>query len=77
MTTRSEPTRIRVATLADEEFRARVAPVLAAFEARYGLPSSRLAEAFRDEAGELVETDDFSAWDEAYSIWRWAAGPER
>jgi len=49
-----------------DEVRAR----LDRFESRYGVPSERLADAFRDDGGELVETDDFAEWSMAWTIWR-------
>lgn len=43
---------------------------LKAREARYGVASDRLADAFRDPAtAALVETDDFHAWSQAYDAW--------
>lgn len=39
------------------------------WEARYGVPSDRLADAFCDTAGRLVETDDFHAWSQTYDTW--------
>lgn len=47
---------------------------LDAFEREYGVPSSRLAEAFRDERGRLVESDEFHEWDELWTMWRHTAG---
>jgi hypothetical protein len=44
--------------------------VLDGFEARYGLPSDRLVEAFLDESGNLVESDEWRAWDEAWAAWQ-------
>ncbi|HVX21288.1 MAG TPA: hypothetical protein VHB02_08070 [Acidimicrobiales bacterium] len=41
------------------------------WEAKYETPSDRLAEAFTDPvSGELVETEDFFAWSQAYAAWR-------
>jgi AraC-like DNA-binding protein len=68
---------IRVEHQSDEECRAEAGPVLDAMEARFGMASARLVDAFRDETGELVETEDFWAWDDAYLAWRRAGGPER
>ena len=43
---------------------------LDAWEQKYGVPSDRLLDAFRDPVtGELIETDDFHAWDQAYEFW--------
>ncbi len=42
---------------------------LDAWETRYGVPSARLADAFRDPTGNLVETDDFHAWSQTYDAW--------
>ena len=39
------------------------------YEHAYGVPSSRLAEAFRVE-GKLVETSDFTAWSGLYAAYR-------
>ena len=44
------------------------------YENRYGVPSNRLAEAFRGADGELVESDDFHAWDELWTMWQQAVG---
>ncbi len=43
------------------------------FERRYTTPSARLADAFRDERGELTETADFHRWCRDYSAWELAA----
>jgi hypothetical protein len=44
---------------------------LDAWEAKYEVPSERLADAFRDSVtGELVETADFHEWSQAYDVWR-------
>ena len=56
-----------------EEERARLRPILDEFEARYGLASDRLAEAFTVD-GVLDETPDFHAWDVAYVTWQALAG---
>jgi hypothetical protein len=43
---------------------------LDARERRYGVPSERLADAFRDAAtGELVESEDYRSWSHAYELW--------
>jgi hypothetical protein len=43
------------------------------FEARYGIPSARLADAFRDQrTGELKETEEFHAWAQRYAAWELA-----
>jgi hypothetical protein len=59
----------RISILTAEAERERLRGVLDGFEARYGLPSDRLIEAFLDEDGNLVESDDWRAWNET-----WAAG---
>lgn len=41
------------------------------WEAKYGVPSDRLIDVFRNpETGALVETDDFHNWISAYESWR-------
>jgi hypothetical protein len=62
----------RISILSAEAERERLRGVLDGFEARYGLPSDRLIEAFLDEDGNLVESDDWRAWDESWA----AGGPE-
>ena len=42
---------------------------LDAWEARYGVPSDRLADAFMDSTGSLADTDDFHAWSQTYNGW--------
>jgi DNA topoisomerase IB len=42
------------------------------FERRYQVKSERLAEAFRDERGALVETEDFHRWCSTYAAWELA-----
>ena len=43
---------------------------LDAWEAKYGVASDRLADAFRDPAtGVLTETDDFHTWSQTYDVW--------
>ena len=49
---------------------------LAVFEDRYGVPSDRLEDAFRDERGELCECRDFREWCHVYTAWRWSQGYE-
>lgn len=41
-----------------------------AFEAQYGVPSDRLADAFRDTAGVLHETADFAQWSHYWALLR-------
>jgi hypothetical protein len=40
------------------------------FERRYGVPSHKLASAFTDSEGRLDETDDFHAWDNAWTAYQ-------
>lgn len=40
------------------------------FERRYGVPSERFPDAFRDENGRLRESDDFHEWSSIYAAWR-------
>lgn len=50
---------------------AEVRAELDAWEAKYGVSSERLLDAFRDpKTGELVETEDFFVWEQAYEAWR-------
>ncbi len=42
------------------------------FERRYSTSSERLADAFRDERGELIETADFHRWCSDYAAWKQA-----
>ena len=58
--------KINFQPLSAEELRTR----LSQFESRYGVPSERLADAFRDADGQLRETDDFLDWSQAYAAWR-------
>jgi hypothetical protein len=44
------------------------------FEQRYGVSSDRLAEAFTDAAGELVETGAFLQWTATFERWRTLRG---
>lgn len=60
----------RISILSAEAERERLRAVLNGFEARYGLPSDRLVEAFLDESGNLVESDEWRAWDEAWAAWQ-------
>jgi hypothetical protein len=50
--------------------RARLRAELVAFEARHGMPSERLAQAFTDPDGTLAESADFHAWDETWASYR-------
>ena len=50
--------------------RERLRAVLDGFEAGYGLPSDRLAEAFLGDDGSLVESAEWRAWDEAWAGWQ-------
>lgn len=50
---------------------AEVRAELDAWEAKYGVKSENLIEAFRDpKTGELAETEDFFAWVQAYDAWQ-------
>jgi hypothetical protein len=43
------------------------------FEARHGVPSERLADAFRDpRTGDLIETEEFHTWAQRYAAWQMA-----
>ena len=44
------------------------------FEHRYGVPSDRLAEAFTDATGELIETGAFLLWTATFERWRTLSG---
>jgi hypothetical protein len=44
------------------------------FEQRYGVSSDRLAEAFTDATGELVETGAFLLWTATFERWRTLRG---
>jgi hypothetical protein len=63
----------RISILSAEAERERLRAVLDGFEARYGLPSDRLIEAFLDDDGNL-ESDDWRAWDEAWAAWQILSG---
>jgi hypothetical protein len=47
---------------------------LSEYEQRYGVPSSRLADAFTTD-GELQETRDFLAWSTLYAAAQASTGP--
>ena len=49
---------------------------LAEYEARFGVPSDRLADAFRRD-GELEETPEFLDWSALYSAYLAATGSQR
>lgn len=54
-----------------QEGPAEVRAQLDAWEAKYGVSSDHLLDAFRDpDTGELVETEDFFAWVQAYDAWQ-------
>lgn len=40
------------------------------WEERYGVPSDRLWEAFRDDRGQIVETDDMRTWSADLAAYR-------
>jgi len=61
--------------LSAESERERLRALLDGFEARYGLPSDRLLEAFLDAEGNLVESADWRAWDGAWAAWQILDGP--
>ncbi|MGH9041965.1 MAG: hypothetical protein ACRDZ3_17225 [Acidimicrobiia bacterium] len=65
-------TRISIASAEAE--RERLRAMLDGFEARYELPSDRLMEAFLDEDGNLIESAEWRAWDEAWAAWQILAG---
>ena len=69
-------TTAKVERVSDEELRAEIGPRLDVFEGRYGLPSSRLEDAFR-VGEELVENEDFLIWQRLYTTWRNAGGITR
>lgn len=64
----------RIRVLPAEEERDRLRALLDQFEARHGLPSDRLSEAFLDTDGNLVESDEWRAWDEAWAAWQLLSG---
>lgn len=50
---------------------AEVRAELDAWEARYGVSSGHLSDAFRDpKTKALIETDDYFAWTQAYDVWQ-------
>jgi hypothetical protein len=49
---------------------------LAEYEVRFGVPSDRLADAFRRD-GELEETQEFLDWSALYSAYLAATSPQR
>jgi len=53
-----------------DDVRDELRAVLDAFEARYGLPSDRLMDAFLRPDGHVDETEDFHAWDSAWAHWQ-------
>lgn len=53
---------------------------LSEYERRYGVPSERLADAFRDvfqKDGEVRETEDFLAWSALYAAFQASASKPR
>jgi hypothetical protein len=53
---------------------------LSEYERRYGVPSERLADAFRDvfhRDGEVRETEDFLAWSSLYAAFQALASKRR
>lgn len=61
---------IKRTTITEGELRAR----LDQWEARYGVPSGRLWDAFRDEHGQIVETEDMRSWSADLSAYRICTG---
>ena len=59
---------VKVAPLGEERLKG-IRRDLAAYEARYGVPSDRLAEAFTHR-GHLEETDDYRHWQFLWSVCR-------
>jgi FAD/FMN-containing dehydrogenase len=55
--------------------RVRLRAELDRFEERYQLPSERLAEAFTRADGSLDESEDFHAWDGAWTSYQILTGP--
>jgi hypothetical protein len=64
----------RISILSAEAERERLRALLDQFEARHGLPSDRLMEAFLDDEGNLVESEEWRAWDGAWAAWQILAG---
>jgi hypothetical protein len=58
---------LRIEVRSADAERARLRTELDRFEQRYGVSSARLAEAFTGPDGALQETEDFHAWDQAWS----------
>ena len=59
----------RISVSSAEAERGRLRALLDGFEARYGLPSDRLMEAFLDDDGNLVESAEWRQWDGAWVAW--------
>ena len=64
----------RISILSAEAERERLRAILDQFEARHGLPSDHLMEAFLDDEGNLVESEEWRAWDGAWAGWQILAG---
>lgn len=56
---------VKHASITDTDLRIR----LDEFEEKYGVPSSRLVDAFRTPSGHLDETEDFHEWAMTYAAW--------
>jgi hypothetical protein len=65
---------LRVEVRSADAERARLRTELDRFEQRYGVSSSRLAEAFTGPSGLLEESDEFHAWDEAWTAYQILTG---
>jgi hypothetical protein len=64
----------RISISSAEAERERLRAVLDELEARYGLPSDRLMEAFLDEDGNLIESAEWREWDGAWVAWQILSG---
>lgn len=69
----SASSNVRVVTV--EEAVAEARRRLDDFEQRYGVASERLAEAFTDASGRLVETGAYLQWTATYERWRQLSAP--
>lgn len=60
----------RISIVSAEAERERLRVLLDQFETRHRLPSDRLMEAFLDDEGNLVESEEWRAWDGAWAAWQ-------
>ena len=70
----SEQSTLRIEVRSADAERARLRAELDRFEQRYGVSSAHLADAFTGPDGTLDETEEFHAWDEAWTAYQILTG---